>query len=138
MKRTLLALAILLNIGVSGQSLTIPNDKVLHLGGSYVIASTTTQFAQWKGATPRQAFWLGFGISMSFGIAKEIYDIEHGAPEWKDLVANFAGASIGAFTTITLEISKTGISFRKKKYRDRPYTTSNQINQNNDLLILQD
>jgi uncharacterized protein YfiM (DUF2279 family) len=120
MKRTLLAFAILLNIGVSGQSLTIPNDKVLHFGGSYTIASTTTQFAQWKGATPKQAFWIGFGISMGLGIAKEIYDIEHGAPEWTDLAANFAGASIGAFTTITLEISKTGVSFRKKKYRDRP------------------
>ena len=129
MKKTLLALAILLNIGVSGQSLAIPNDKVLHLGGSYVIASTSTQLAQWKGATPKQAFWLGFGISMSFGIAKEIYDIEHGAPEWKDLVANLAGASIGAFTTITLEISKTGISFKKKKYRERPYTANNLKNQ---------
>jgi uncharacterized protein YfiM (DUF2279 family) len=129
MKRTLLALAILINIGVSGQSLTIPNDKILHLGGSYVIASTTTQFAQWRGATPKQAFWLGFGISMGFGIAKEIYDIEHGVPEWQDLAANFAGASIGAFTTITLEISKTGISFKKKKYRERPYTTNNLKNQ---------
>ena len=66
MKRTLLTLLIAFSFKVSGQSLTIPNDKVLHLGGSYVIASTTTQFAQWKGATPKQAFWLGFGISMSF------------------------------------------------------------------------
>tara|TARA_R110000803_G_scaffold196623_1_gene259934 strand:- start:26 stop:385 length:360 start_codon:yes stop_codon:yes gene_type:complete len=119
MKRTLLALAILFNIGVSGQGLTIPDDKVLHFGGSYAIASTTTQFAQWKGATPKQAFWIGFGLSMGVGIAKEVYDIKHGTPVWTDLAANFAGASIGAFTTITLEISKTGVSFRKKN-RDTP------------------
>ena len=115
MKRALFALAILFNIGVSGQGITIPHDKVLHLGGSYAIASTTTQFAQWKGATPKQAFWIGFGVSVGVGAAKEIYDIKHGTPVWEDFAANFVGASIGAFTTITLEISKTGVSFRKKK-----------------------
>ena len=97
---------ILFSFKLLGQSITIPEDKLLHLGGSYLLASTTTQFAQYKGATPKQAFWIGFGVSISVGIIKELYDIHYRPVDWRDtkgdLGVDLIGASIGAFTTITI------------------------------------
>jgi uncharacterized protein YfiM (DUF2279 family) len=97
---------ILFSFNLLGQSITIPEDKLLHLGGSYLLASTTTQFAQYKGATPKQAFWIGFGVSISAGIIKELYDNHYRATNWKDtrgdLGADLIGSYLGAFTTITI------------------------------------
>ena len=38
---------------------------------------------------------LGFGVGMGVGIAKELYDIEHGICEAGDLLADFIGSSLG-------------------------------------------
>jgi len=38
---------------------------------------------------------LGFGVGMGVGIAKELWDIEHGNCEVGDLVADFIGSTLG-------------------------------------------
>ena len=39
--------------------------------------------------------WIGFGVGMGVGIAKELYDIEHGNCEVGDLLADVIGSSLG-------------------------------------------
>ena len=38
---------------------------------------------------------LGFGMGMTVGIAKELWDIEHGNCEYGDIVADLIGSTLG-------------------------------------------
>ena len=84
---------------ISSHSLAqiIPEDKLLHLSASYVIASTTTSLVSCK-YSKKQAFWIGVATGTAVGVGKELYDIKHGNPEWGDLGADVVGALLGSFT----------------------------------------
>ena len=84
---------------ISSHSLAqiIPQDKLLHLSASYVIASATTSLVSYK-YPKKKAFWIGVATGTLVGIGKELCDIKHGNPEWGDLGADVVGALLGSFT----------------------------------------
>ena len=95
--RYLTILLILLSTNLNAQSLDLYtfNDKQLHMGATYVISSFTTAYVFKKTQNKKKAMWIGFGVGMGVGIAKELYDIEHGNCEAGDLLADFIGSSLG-------------------------------------------
>ena len=76
----------------------IQNDKLLHMGGSYVISSTVSAIVYDKTKNKKCALLSGLAVSMFIGAGKEIYDRKHGNPDVKDMLANFVGASLGIIT----------------------------------------
>ena len=74
---------------------SIGQDKILHYSGCYIISSVTATLAT-RVTNKKKAFWIGVGVGTALGIAKEIYDIKHGNPEWGDLAADVAGSVSGA------------------------------------------
>ena len=95
--RYLIILLLILSIDVDAQNLNLYafDDKQLHMGATYVISSVTTAYVFKKTQNKKKAMWIGFGVGMGVGIAKELYDIEHGNCEAGDLLADFIGSSLG-------------------------------------------
>ena len=95
----LIILILFLNISLSAKDLRLYKyeDKQLHLGATYVISSVTTAYVFKKTQDKKRAMWIGFGVGMGVGIAKELYDIEHGNPETCDLIADVVGSALGSF-----------------------------------------
>ena len=95
---TILALLFIINLKAQNFQL-LQNEKVindqLHIGATYIISSVTTSYVFKKTQNKKKAMWIGFGVGMGVGIAKEIYDIEHGDCEAGDLLADFIGSSLG-------------------------------------------
>jgi len=68
-------------------------DKIHHFAASGFLSGMGYYLArQQNGISSGRAAGVGIGISMVFGAAKELRDIGHGTPSWKDLVADLAGA----------------------------------------------
>ena len=97
-------LVLLISFKLSGQTLDIPRDKVLHFGGSYIIANITSQLAYEKGMDTKQAFLIGFGTTLILGVAKELYDAQHGDPDWADFSVDLMGAYAGSFPILRIQI----------------------------------
>ena len=99
MRYLTILLILILGIDVNAQKLTLYtyDDKQLHMGATYVISSVTTAYVFKKTQDKKKAMWIGFGVGMGVGIAKELYDIEHGNCEVGDLVADVIGSSLGCF-----------------------------------------
>ena len=97
MRYLTILLILILGVDVKAQKLTLYtyDDKQLHMGATYVISSFTTAYVFKKTQNKKKAMWIGFGVGMSVGIAKELYDIEHGNCEAGDLLADFIGSSLG-------------------------------------------
>ena len=97
MRYLTILLILLLNTNLNAQSLDLYtfDDKQLHMGATYVISSFTTAYVFKKTQNKRKAMLLGFGVGMGVGIAKELWDIEHGNCEYGDLVADFIGSTLG-------------------------------------------
>lgn len=76
----------------------IKQDKLLHLGGSYVISSAVSAVVYNKTRNKKRAIIYGLCASVIAGGIKEIYDIKNGQPEWSDLAADVAGATLGVIT----------------------------------------
>jgi len=93
MKKLLLVML----ISFSSSAQIIPQDKLLHLSASYVIASGTTSLVSYK-VSKKKAFWIGVTMGTLVGVGKELYDIKHGNPEWGDLGADVVGAFLGSLT----------------------------------------
>ncbi len=95
----LITLILFLNISLSAKDLRLYKyeDKQLHLGATYVISSVATAYVFKKTQDKKRAMWIGFGVGMGVGIAKELYDIEHGNPETGDLIADVVGSALGSF-----------------------------------------
>ena len=72
-----------------------PTDTQLHIGATYIISSFTTSYVFNKTKNKKKAMWIGFGVGMTVGIAKEIYDIRHGGGQTSDIVGDFIGSSLG-------------------------------------------
>ena len=77
---------------------TVGQDKLLHMGGCYVISATTTSLVYNITENRKKAFVYGVLSSVIIGGIKEIYDINHGDSNWADMRANVVGGTLGAFT----------------------------------------
>jgi len=91
-----LAFILLISFNLSAQSLP-QQDKLLHLSACYVIGASTTSIASYR-YNKKQAFWIGVTTATLVGIGKELYDINHGSPQWGDLGADVIGAILGSYT----------------------------------------
>ena len=95
MKQALIVFFMITNM-VSAQF--IPQDKLLHMGGSYVISSGVSAVIYNKTNNEKKALVYGLTTAIAAGLAKEIYDMKHGNPDIKDMVANSVGATLGIIT----------------------------------------
>ena len=95
MKNALIIFFMITNI-VSAQ--LIPQDKLLHMGGSYVISSGVTAVVYNKTNNKKKSIICGVTTAIIIGLAKEIYDRKHGHPDMKDMLANSIGAGLGVIT----------------------------------------
>ena len=77
---------------------SIGQDKLLHMGGCYVISATTASIVYNITENRKKAFIYGVLSSVIIGGIKEIYDINHGDSNWADMRANVVGGPLGAFT----------------------------------------
>ena len=77
---------------------TIGQDKLLHMGGCYVISSTTASIVYNITENRKKAFVYGVLSSVIIGGIKELHDINHGDSNWADMRANVVGGTLGAFT----------------------------------------
>ena len=89
----LLLICIVTTSPLHGQS--IPIDKMIHTSGCYFISTATYSLTYKLTQDRRKATIYGFTAAVAVGIAKELYDINHGNPEWGDLAADVTGAAIG-------------------------------------------
>ena len=72
-----------------------PTDTQLHICATYIISSFATSYAFEITKDKKKAMWIGFGIGMTVGIAKEIYDVRHGGGQTSDIIGDFIGSSLG-------------------------------------------
>ena len=77
---------------IQAQEFAVSTDKQLHMAGCFMISSLTTSYVYNRSADKRKAILLGFGAGMTAGIAKEIYDIRYGNPDWADILADVRGS----------------------------------------------
>ena len=77
---------------------TVGQDKLLHMGGCYVISATTASLVYNITENRKKAFIYGTLSAVIIGGIKEIYDINHGDSNWADMRANVVGGTLGAFT----------------------------------------
>ena len=75
---------------------SIGQDKLLHMGGCYVISSTTASIVYNITENRKKAFIYGVASAVIIGGIKEIHDINHGDSNWHDMGANVIGATLGA------------------------------------------
>ena len=89
---------IVLLLNLTARAQILQNDKLLHMGGSYVISSTVSAIVYDKTKNKNQAVISGLAVSLLIGAGKEIYDIKHGDSSWGDMFANTVGATLGIVT----------------------------------------
>jgi putative lipoprotein len=72
-------------------------DKALHFTASALIQSVGHSVLRANGRSYRDAAWTAAGVTMSVGVAKELWDRHDGRVfSLKDLTADAAGAGTGA------------------------------------------
>tara|TARA_R110002020_G_scaffold302569_1_gene517915 strand:- start:233 stop:535 length:303 start_codon:yes stop_codon:yes gene_type:complete len=89
---------ILLLINLTARAQMIQDDKLLHMGGSYLISSAVSSVVYNKTKNKKCSFLFGLGASILVGSSKEIYDIKNGDSNWEDMLANTIGATLGIVT----------------------------------------
>jgi len=97
--RLLIIILLFINTTCVSQSL-IPQDKLLHAGGCYVISSTTSSIVYNITENRKKAFIYGVLSSVVIGGIKELYDINHGDSSWGDMGANVVGGTLGSFSIV--------------------------------------
>jgi len=97
--RLLIIILLFINTTCVSQSL-IPQDKLLHTGGCYVISSTTSSIVYNITENRKKAFIYGVLSSVVIGGIKELYDIKHGDSNWGDMGANVVGGTLGSFSIV--------------------------------------
>tara|TARA_Y100000385_G_scaffold156033_1_gene161829 strand:- start:365 stop:670 length:306 start_codon:yes stop_codon:yes gene_type:complete len=97
--RLLIIILLFINTTCVSQSL-IPQDKLLHAGGCYVISSTTSSIVYNITENRKKAFIYGVLSSVVIGGIKELYDIKHGDSNWGDMGANVVGGTLGSFSIV--------------------------------------
>ena len=79
---------------------TVGQDKLLHMGGCYVISATTASLVYNITENRKKAFVYGVLSSVIIGGIKELHDINHGDSNWADMRANVVGGTLGASVVI--------------------------------------
>ncbi len=75
----------------------LARDKLLHFTASALIQSAGHSVLRANGHAYRDAAWTAAGITMGFGVAKELWDRSDGRyVSWRDLGADAAGTGTGA------------------------------------------
>ena len=84
MKKLITLFAIILTLNVSAQ---IPKDKQLHMLTGFGMGSATTAISVYEDHSFLKAFFFSSAVSMTAGVAKELYDKDRGYEfDYKDLV----------------------------------------------------
>jgi putative lipoprotein len=80
-------------------------DKSLHFGVSIALgasgyggASLVTR-PRWARAA------IGGGFALSVGATKELWDIQHGDPSWRDFTWDVAGSAVGVAVAYVLDLT---------------------------------
>lgn len=89
---------IVLLLNITARAQILQNDKLLHMGGSYVISSAVSSLVYKKTKNKKCSLVSGLAVSLIIGASKEIYDRKHGNPDWNDMLANTVGATLGLVT----------------------------------------
>ena len=76
----------------------LPQDKQLHIGATYMLGASTSALVYNKTGDKKKATIYGLIVHMIAGIAKEIYDINHGHSDVNDILANSVGSCLGVVT----------------------------------------
>lgn len=97
MYKIFLILLLLIPYRAQAQQL-LPQDKLLHLGGSYAIGAAATSIAYHYTKDKRTATFIGISAVLLTGIGKEIWDIKCGNSELKDIAADITGGTLGVLT----------------------------------------
>ena len=73
------------------------SDKLKHFTASALIAGAGNYWMKYKQhCSLNQSRWTGFGISLGFGIGKEMLDVKHYRQfSFKDLIADLMGIIFG-------------------------------------------
>jgi putative lipoprotein len=75
----------------------LARDKALHFTASAIIQSVGHSVLRANGRAYRDAAWTAAGVTMSLGVAKELWDRHDGRVfSTKDLTADAAGTGAGA------------------------------------------
>lgn len=75
-------------------------DKLYHFIGSAVLHGTGHAIGRGVGLEYRDAAWAAAGLTLTVGVAKELYDRADGRFfSWRDLTADIAGSGTGALLT---------------------------------------
>ena len=70
----------------------IPQDKLIHMSGSYIVTHMTYSYLQSNlKLTRKQAIHRAMLVGLIVGIGKEVYDIQCGSPELGDIAADLIG-----------------------------------------------
>ena len=104
----ILIISFLISFSIQAQSF-IPFAKQLHIGSTYIIASSASAYTLKRTQNKRKAILIGIGAGMTIGLAKEIYDIQNGNPEMNDLLADLLGSTLGAIV-VTIPLGRKHIS----------------------------
>jgi putative lipoprotein len=82
----------------------VSTDKIGHFCASGLIAGAATAAAHAEGGNADEAFLVGMGVTLSIGLAKEIYDGHfHNRWSWKDIMWNVLGGLAGYFAARAIE-----------------------------------
>ena len=79
-------------------------DKLKHFSATFLIGAASYSTARWGDASKDDASIIGFSLSSTCGIAKEINDeVRRGEWGYKDLVWNFIGGAAGVSLSNALD-----------------------------------
>jgi uncharacterized protein YfiM (DUF2279 family) len=97
LKKLLFIILLLISYRAEAQQI-LPQDKLLHLGGSYVIGAATTSIVYHYTQNKRTSKIAGIAAVILIGTSKEIWDVKNGDPDIGDFTANLIGGSLGVVT----------------------------------------
>jgi len=81
-----------------GRRYSIANDKLLHMGACYVIGASVTSITYYYTENKKTSMLVGVASVVIIGVTKELWDINNGHADPKDLLADVVGGTLGIFT----------------------------------------
>ena len=120
MVRTLAGLALIAQIFAATPARAddwLGRDKALHFSFSVVLGGAGYGGSALFLEKPWARALAGAGFSLTLGGAKELYDIKHGDPSWKDFTWDAAGTAVGLGVGYLVDLA---IRRRRRSDRHRP------------------
>jgi len=93
MKKLLLLFLLIVNLAFG----KIGKDKYLHITGTFIISSISSNIAKEHGFSKKESIVIGVISGMTIGLLKEVYDSRKGGTGFSkaDLVADGVGSVLG-------------------------------------------